>query len=98
MFEKLSRGTLGERAVASLARYIQDRDYQPGVVVPAEATLAAEFGVSRQVVREALRSLAGCGIVEIVNGKGAVVRPVHSEPSPPTSNGRCAPPRPTSWT
>lgn len=80
MLEKLTRETLGERAVASLARYIQDHNYEPGVVLPAEATLAVELGVSRQVVREALRSLAGRGIVEILNGKGAVVRPVHSEP------------------
>ncbi len=80
MFEKLSRETLGERALTSLTGYIKQHEYKPGMVLPAEATLAAEFGVSRQVVREALRSLAGRGIVEIVNGKGAVVRSVHSEP------------------
>lgn len=47
--------------------------------IPAEArlrqaSLAAEFGVSRTPVREALRKLQSAGVVELERHKGAVVR------------------------
>ena len=49
---------------------------QPGDLLPAETKLAEEFGVSRSVVREALRSMAAQGAIEVVSGKGAIVQPV----------------------
>lgn len=50
----------------------------PGVSLPAEAELAGRFGVSRPTVREALRVLAGSGVVGMQRGRRAVVL----EPSP----------------
>lgn len=47
----------------------------PGVVV-YEADLAAEFGVSKTPVREALRLLAQSGWVVVLPRKGYLVRPV----------------------
>jgi DNA-binding GntR family transcriptional regulator len=47
--------------------------YVPGQRL-IEADLAAEFGVKRTAVRDALRILAGDGIVELVPQKGARVR------------------------
>lgn len=52
------------------------QSFRPGDILPSEATLARRFGVSRPVIREALRTLAGQGVVEIVSGKGAIVQPV----------------------
>lgn len=44
-----------------------------GSKLPAEAALAARYGVSRSVVREALRSCAALGLTETHTGKGTFV-------------------------
>ena len=54
--------------------FIEAQDLKPGKVLPPETQLAANLGVSRPIIREALKSLAGKGIVEVVSGKGAVVK------------------------
>jgi len=47
---------------------------EPGTRLPSERELAHRFGVSRPLVREALRSLVERGLVEISPGRGAFVR------------------------
>jgi DNA-binding GntR family transcriptional regulator len=47
-------------------------DYRPGCIL-REHDLAAEFGVSRTPIREALQRLAIEGLVEIRNGVGTIV-------------------------
>jgi GntR family transcriptional regulator, transcriptional repressor for pyruvate dehydrogenase complex len=42
--------------------------------------LATNFGVSRPVVREALKSLEAKGVIEISNGKKPMVKPITTEP------------------
>jgi len=79
MFTNLSRATLPQQIVKTLLDYIANQNLQPGDILPSENTLAANFGVSRPVVREALKSLAGQGVVQIINGKGAVIRAVDDE-------------------
>jgi DNA-binding FadR family transcriptional regulator len=76
MLERLRRETLVEQATAGLMEFILKQDLKPGNMLPAEITLATGFGVSRQVIREALKSLQGQGVLEIINGKGAVIRPL----------------------
>jgi GntR family transcriptional repressor for pyruvate dehydrogenase complex len=48
----------------------------PGTKLPSERQLAGRFGVSRPVVREALRGLVERGLIEIAPGRGAFVRAV----------------------
>lgn len=72
--QRLDNATLGDRASAALLEHIRARRLQPGMVLPSEARLGELLGVSRPVVREALRNLRGLGVVEIFNGRGAVVR------------------------
>lgn len=72
----LSRQTLSDQIVSQLTEFIVSENLQPGDLLPAEIKLAEEFGVSRPVVREALRSMAAQGAIEVISGKGAIVQPV----------------------
>ena len=49
-------------------------DFKPGDRLDSEAELAQRFGDSRVTLREALRTLAGKGLVELSRGRRAVVR------------------------
>jgi len=75
---RIERGTLAEKATAALLGYIRAHRLQPGSMLPPEARLAELLGVSRPVVREALRGLKGLGVVAVLNGKGAIVRELDS--------------------
>jgi DNA-binding FadR family transcriptional regulator len=80
MLPKITRGTLADQVTDRLLEYIEAQHLKPGDLLPSETSLVASFGVSRPVIREALKSLAGKGIIEIVNGKGALIRPIDSDP------------------
>ncbi len=53
--------------------------YVPGEQLPAERSLSAAMGVSRCVLREALRTLAGMGLVTSRHGSGTRVEPPSSQ-------------------
>jgi DNA-binding GntR family transcriptional regulator len=65
-------GSLREQALATLRQRILDVDYPPGSVL-SENQLAGELGISRTPIREALRELAGSGLVRILPQRGVVV-------------------------
>ncbi|MCO6004212.1 FadR family transcriptional regulator [Actinoallomurus purpureus] len=48
----------------------------PGTKLEPERRLAERFGVSRPMVREALRALEALGMIEVLPGRGAFVRDV----------------------
>ncbi len=53
-----------------------ERDLQPGQQFPTEQALCAEFGISRETVREALRALEEAGLISRHPGRGSfVLRP-----------------------
>ena len=54
----------------------------PGAKAPSEAELAAEFGVARGTVRQALESLEASGLLETVPGRGRYVRSPHGDRQP----------------
>ena len=80
MIPKLSYESLADQVKTHLLEYIHARGMRPGDVLPAEHKLAAEFGVSRPVIREALKALEGMSVVEVSKGKGAVVRALDKDP------------------
>jgi GntR family transcriptional regulator, transcriptional repressor for pyruvate dehydrogenase complex len=80
MLPKLSRETLAEQAARNLMAFIEAQDLKPGKLLPPETKLAADLGVSRPIIREALKSLEGKGVIEVVSGKGAIVKPLDGQP------------------
>jgi DNA-binding FadR family transcriptional regulator len=77
--DRINRETLAEQVARRLMERIRAQRLRPGDQLPSEMRLATEFGVSRPVVREALRHLAALRMVELANGKVPVVRPVTGE-------------------
>ncbi|MFD9886167.1 FadR/GntR family transcriptional regulator [Streptomyces alboflavus] len=68
----------GERRVSGqvqreVTQLILDRRLRPGALLPTEAELMEELGVSRNSVREALKALQALDIVEIRHGYGTYV-------------------------
>jgi DNA-binding GntR family transcriptional regulator len=61
-----------EQTVSRLRRIILEGDVEPGARL-GEVELAAQLGVSRTPVREALRVLSSQGLVEILPNRGARV-------------------------
>jgi GntR family transcriptional repressor for pyruvate dehydrogenase complex len=62
---------LSNRVAGTLLERVLLGDLLPGEELPSERDLSDQFGVSRTVVREAIRSLTGKGVIEARNGKKA---------------------------
>src|SRR5688572_6469253 len=71
---KSERKTLTEIAQQELRQAITGGRFQPGSQLPTEAELCEVLGVSRTVVREALRVLEDDGLVARCHGVGTFVR------------------------
>jgi GntR family transcriptional repressor for pyruvate dehydrogenase complex len=72
----VQRLTLSDQIAERLISLIDRDGLRAGDELPSESRLAAAFGVSRPVVREALRQLAALRMVKLTNGKPAEVLPV----------------------
>jgi GntR family transcriptional regulator, transcriptional repressor for pyruvate dehydrogenase complex len=79
VFPGLNRLTLAEQVSMALAEHIEQQGLKPGDRLPTESRLAAEFGVSRPVIREGLRILAGQGAIDLANGRTPTVKPVSGQ-------------------
>lgn len=71
-----------QRLSSELLRRIVRGVYPAGLRLPSEADLAAEFECGRSTVREALRLLAGMGVVRSRRGSGAMVLDFRREGTP----------------
>lgn len=64
---------LSEKIVSRISDAIIGGGLKPGDRLPPERELAGQFGVSRTVVREAVKTLSGRGILQVKRGAGIFV-------------------------
>ena len=67
---------LSEEVASTCLSQIASEEYPPGTNLPPEGELAQDFGVSRIVIREAIRTLSAKGVVAVRQGRNTVVDPV----------------------
>ncbi|WP_069765661.1 FadR/GntR family transcriptional regulator [Streptomyces sp. LUP47B] len=81
---------LVEQAAERLREQITAGHWPVGTKLPGETTLAKELGVGRSTVREALRALAGAGLVQPRQGAGVFVTATRTVEDWPTRLRRAA--------
>ena len=73
VFPRHVHSTIPDGIASEIQRQIAAGALKDGDRLPSVETLAADFGVSRTSIREALRGLAALGIVTIQHGRGSFV-------------------------
>jgi GntR family transcriptional repressor for pyruvate dehydrogenase complex len=77
MFPRVSREPrLSDKVAELLLETILSKGLQPGDRLPSERELGEQFGVSRTVIREAVRALAAKGLIDVRTGSGLRVAAV----------------------
>lgn len=70
----LIKRSLVDQALEQLRWRITEGKWAIGERLPTEPELSAELGISRNTVREAMRVLAFCGLIDIRQGDGSYLR------------------------
>lgn len=68
-----ARTTVTQRAIEEIKAKIAVGDLRPGQRLPTERDLAADLGLSRSSMREAIRALTVMGVLEARHGAGVYV-------------------------
>ncbi|MFD9391966.1 FadR/GntR family transcriptional regulator [Streptomyces sp. NPDC060000] len=69
----VAKGTVTQRAIDRIKTMITDGTLEPGQRLPTERDLAAQLGISRSSMREAIRALTVLGVLEARHGSGIYV-------------------------
>jgi DNA-binding transcriptional regulator YhcF (GntR family) len=72
----ITQARLHQRVVEELLRQIVSGALPPGTTLPSEPELARQFGVSRIVIREAIRILVEKGLITVRHGSGMWVQSI----------------------
>jgi DNA-binding FadR family transcriptional regulator len=91
LFRPVRSGNAFEDTVARLLQTIKLGIVPPGEALPAERDLAARFSVSRDTVRDAIRSLSDAGFLVSKRGRYGGTFVTESLPSPPIDESSAAP-------
>jgi GntR family transcriptional repressor for pyruvate dehydrogenase complex len=80
-FRQIPKIRLADLVIDQLKESIFQGQYQPGERIPTEHKLVEIFGVSRVIVREAIRNLELGGLIQIKRGPkgGAFVQPMNHD-------------------
>ncbi|WP_082469000.1 FadR/GntR family transcriptional regulator [Sciscionella sediminilitoris] len=70
---RINHGPIVPQIEQALREQLRERRWAPGQKLPNESALAAELGVGRSSVREAVRLLARDGLLEVRHGSGTFV-------------------------
>lgn len=77
LFKQITREPrLSDKVADTMLETILSQELQVGDRLPSERELGEQFGVSRTVVREAVRSLVAKGVIEVRSGSGLRVAAV----------------------
>jgi GntR family transcriptional repressor for pyruvate dehydrogenase complex len=77
MFPRVQREPrLSDKVAELLLQTIVSQQLEPGERLPSERELGEQFGVSRTVIREAVRALAAKGLIDVRTGSGLRVAAV----------------------
>lgn len=72
----MEKEKLSDRVAAKIRQDIKEKKYKAGGKIPAEPELMKTYAVGRSSVREAIKSLAMTGILEVRQGDGTYIREV----------------------
>lgn len=78
--QKIVRSSISQQVFDQLRSQLEQGVWKPGDKLPSENELAAQFGVSRVTIRNALQRLCGQGLLETRFGEGSFVC---QPPAPP---------------
>ena len=78
--KKLERVSLSSQIQREIRAQILRGNMQPGDALRSEGQIAADLGVGRNSVREAVKALESLGVVEARSGSGLFVGPLTLEP------------------
>jgi GntR family transcriptional repressor for pyruvate dehydrogenase complex len=78
-FNNLKRSSTAERIVENLITIIKYRNLKKGDKLPPERQLCEMIGVSRPILREALKALQVMNIIDIRQGAGAYIKSLEPE-------------------
>ena len=73
-YNKINSTSVVEQTISFLTDAIMRRELRPGDKIPTEFELADKLGVSRNTVREAVKTLVFMGVLEIRRPEGTFVR------------------------
>lgn len=76
------RPRAADAAITTIIDAVLSGTHPPGSVLPAERELAAELGISRTTLRQAITRLQQLGVVESRQGRGTVVLDVEASTHP----------------
>ena len=73
MLPKVKKINLSSQLIDTMTTLIEENNWSPGSKLPNEVELAASLGVSRNIMREAMKILENFGILESKAGIGTFV-------------------------
>lgn len=79
LFRAVRKGRRYEEVAEQIQKLVTEGVLKPGDRLPSERELAAQFGVGRSSLRDAIRTLEVMGVLESRHGAGTVIRDLDTD-------------------